>query len=361
VEISPAGYEAYRQQLVRQAIQFGLDRRAVEKMKQPVLVRERLTGLDDRARLHFVTEANASGVSRMGAAEQARADARLIPPGFFADLQLSDSDRSLADVLTKTSNGPVVSRFFKLLPETERGALLDSQGRLSAEGVNRLERAMFAYTLPGASGERLARLVFEAGEAIDRVGAGLKQALPHLGQMEDLIRAGQRPRDLSLGDDLAVTVEKLRDLRQQGLQVNDYLRQYKMFPELTPLQEQLLAQLDERRRSARAVAGLLNAYAGEVAQTAPPNQAGMFEDRLSREDLLRAAVKKAGGNWVDLSRWSAAQRAISGFDILATKVQRLNPAQQARGMRRRRSGSVNERVGVSASRRKLAYCELRGM
>lgn len=333
VEINPAGYEAYRQQLARQAVEFGLNRGEVEKMKQPVLVRERLTGLDERARLHFVTEANASGASRMGVAEQARADAKLIPPGFLADLQISDSDRSLADVLTKTGNAPVVSRFFKLLPETERGALADSRGKLSAEGVGRLERAMFAYALPGASGERLARLVFEAGEAIDRVGTGLKQALPQLGQIEDLIRAGQRHRDLSLGDDLAVTVEKLRDLRQQGLQVNDYLRQYKLFPELTPLQEQLLAQLDERRRSARAVAGLLNAYTGAVARTAPPNQAGMFENRLSREDLLRTAIKKVEGSWVDLRRWSAAQRAISGFDIPAPKVQRLNPAQQARGMR----------------------------
>jgi hypothetical protein len=224
---------------------------------------------------------------------------------------------------------------------------MDSRGELSADGVNRLERAMFAYTMPGPSGERLARLVFEEGEAIDRVGAGLKMALPRLGQAEDFIRAGRRARDLGLGDDLAVAVEKLRDLRRQGLSVNDYLRQYKlpldrglpspggMYPEMTPLQEQLLAQLDGRRRSGRAVAGLVNAYADQALLQPPPAQGTLFgaELAVTREGLLRSALKAVGGEWVDVSKWSAAQQAASGLGVPAPLVQALTPAQQARAMR----------------------------
>ncbi len=334
-ELYPAGYESYRRQLLKQANRFGLTRAEIEQIKRPALVRERLTPMDAEQRQRFVAEANAAGAARMGVAEQARADAQLIPPGFFADLQVAGSDASLARVLGKKTNAPLVSRFFKLLPETEQAALMDGQGNLSAEGINRLERAMFAYAMPGTSGERLASLVFEAGEAIDRVGAGLRWSLPKLGQMEDTIRSGQRRRELSLGDDLSTTVEKMRDIRRQGLGVNDYLRQYKMFPELTPVQEQLLAQLDERRRSGRRVAELINAYAGQVKKTAPPRQERMFgQPPASREGLLRSALKEVGGTWVDLSKWSAAQRAISGFDLPAPQVQRLTPAQQARGMRR---------------------------
>jgi hypothetical protein len=131
----------------------------------------------------------------------------------------------------------------------------------------------------------------------------LKQALPKLGQMEDLIRAGQRDADLSLGDDLAKAVEKMRDIHQQGLSVDDYLRQHKLFGELTPLQEQLLLQLAERRRSGRAVAGLINAYADLVQQTAPPSQIHLMDDgfAVTREDLLRVAVRNVGGNWVDMN------------------------------------------------------------
>jgi hypothetical protein len=333
-EINPEGYASYRRTLAEQAAQLGLDRAQVQQLQRPALVRERLTAMDDEARLRFITEANASGVARMGAAEQARADAALIPPGFFADLQVADSDFSLADVLTKKSNGPVVARFFKLLPETERAALMDAQGNLSAEGVSRLERAMFAYAMPGRSGERLARLVFEGSEAIDRVGAGVKRALPRLGQMEDLVRAGQRDGSFSIGDDLAAAVEKMRDLRKQGLSVNDYLRQYKMFGELTPLQEQLLVQLDGRRRSGRAVAELINAYADAVLRQPPPSQGRMFGGELAttREGLLRSALKSIGGTWVDLGTWSDAQRVTSGLNVPATQVQTLAPTRQALGM-----------------------------
>jgi len=300
--------------------------------------------MDDGERVCFVAEANASGVARMGVAEQARADAALIPPGFFAALQVADSDFSLSDVLTKKSNGPVVARFFQLLPETERAALMDAQGNLSAEGVDRLERAMFAYAMPGRSGERLARLVFEGSEAIDRVGAGLKRALPRLGQMEDLIRAGQRDGSLSIGDDLAAAVEKMRDLRKQGLSVNDYLRQYKMFGQLTPLQEQLLVQLDGRRRSGRAVAELINAYAEAVQRQPPPSQGRMFGRELAptREGLLRSALKSIGGAWVDLDTWSAAQRVASGLNVPATQVQTLTPARQVLGMQLANRASAAE-------------------
>jgi hypothetical protein len=336
-EINPAGYLAYRQALQTRAFEYGLNPSDLNKIKRPVMVRERVTEFSSQARKQFVNEANVSGATRMGVAEQARADAQLIPPGFFAGLQVAESDNSLADVLSKKANGPVIARFASLLPETEKAALADRQGNLSAEGVSRLERAMFAYALPGASGERLAQLVFEGGEAIDRVGAGLKQSLPKLGQMEDMIKAGQRRSDLSLGEDLAVAVEKMRDLRRQGLSVNDYLRQYTLFAEMTPFQKQLLVQLDGRRHSAKSVSKLIGAYADKViTQTAPPNQQGIFgqESFASRETLLRAAVQEVGGDWVNSENWTTAQRAVSGLDIPAVRVQKLTTRQQARGMRK---------------------------
>jgi hypothetical protein len=63
-------------------------------------------------------------------------------------------------------------------------------------------------------------------------------------------------------------------------------------------------------------------------------QAGMFGDafQVTREGLLRSALKALGGAWVDLGGWSAAQRATSGLDAPATVVQGLTPGQAARGM-----------------------------
>ena len=330
-ERNPEKYQAYRKALLDTAPALGFDREEIEKIQTPLLVRERLTDFSPDRRRRFVATANGSAAARMGSAEQARADATLIPPGFFADLRVTDSDTSLADTLGKKANLPVVARFLRLLPETERAALLDDRGRLSAAGMQRLERAMFVYALPGGAGERLSRLIYESGEAIDRLGAGLKHALPKLGQVEDRIRAGTLAPDLRIGEDIAVAVEKLRDLKKQGLRVNDYLRQQQILPDLTPFQAQWLVQLDARRKSARAVAELLNAYADLALKTPPPQQTSLV-DAPPVTRLFRTAIEKTGGAWVNLADWSAAQYAIAGFDIPLTDIESLDRHQQRLGM-----------------------------
>ncbi len=311
IEINPNGYATYRQQLLDRSAEFGLERSQVAAFEQPVLVRERLTEMTNGERVRFVAAANASGVNRMGAAEQARADATLIPPGWLADLQVSDSDRSLDGVLTKTANAPIVARFFNLLPETERPLLMDVHGHLSAAGISRLERAIFAYVMPGRSGERLARLVFENGEAIDRIGAGLKQSLPWLGRLEDMIRAGRRDKKLSIGDDLALVIETMRDIRRKGLDVAEYLQQKNLFGDLTPFQEQLMIQLEIRRRSAAAVFAFIAAYARTAMATAHPEQMRIDDFEISRETTLRTALQAIDSNWIDPHRWTPSSPSPS--------------------------------------------------
>ena len=90
-----------------------------------------------------------------------------------------------------------------------------------------------------------------------------------------------------------------------------------MYRELTPLQEQLLVQLDARRRSGRRVAELVNAYAEAVLRQPPSAQGQMFGDtfKVTREGLLRSALKSVGGEWIDLSTRSASRQVVAG-DVL---------------------------------------------
>ena len=334
-EKNPAAYNAYRQKLLARAESLGLAREEVARLSTPVLLRERLSNLDRREQLRFIAAANSAGVARMGAAEQARADAGRIPPGLVSTLRIAPSDRSLSDALRKKGNAPFARRFLELLPETERGALLDEKGNLGAAGVQRIERALFAYALPGRAGERLSRLIYEEGEALDRVSAGLKMALPGLAALEDRIRAGDAEENLRLGSDLAAAVEVMRDLRGKGLSVNDYLRQHKMFPELSAFQEQILIQLDARRRSGRAVAELLKAYTTRALRSPAPGQRslpGQPRSPVTPTGIFRAALKDTGGTWVAIKNWSAAQQAAAGFDIPAAEIQEWDASQQQLGM-----------------------------
>lgn len=337
---NPQGYAAYRRNLAGEAHTFGFSSGEVERLKAPVLVRERLTGLTPDEQARFVYAANGSGAARMGAAEQAVADAGLLSPAFFSGLRLSAGDETSAEALGKSGNAEVARRFLGLLPDTEAASLTDQDGHLSAEGINRLERGLLAYALPGRAGERLANLIYEQGELINRVGAGIRGVLPKLSALESGIRVGNVASEARLGEDLAVATEKLHDLQRQKLSVNDYLRQYKMAPELTPFQEQLLAQLDDRRHSGRRVSELLNAYANAAIQTPSPRQSGFFDqdDRGTpslplRESLLRTALAETGGSWVEMSSWSAAQRVTAGIEGLsAPRVQALDAAGQRLGV-----------------------------
>jgi len=193
---------------------------------------------------------------------------------------------------------------------------------------------MFAHALPGPSGERLSRLIYEESEAIDRVGAGIRKALPRLAALEDSARTEAIDPALRLGEDLAVVVEKLRGIRKQGLSINDYLQQANFLPELTPVQEQLLVQLDGQRRSGRKVAEFLDAYTDLALNTPPPAQAKLpgAPDQVSRDTLLHQAVAGMGGAWVDTSQWTRTQSAISGFgEIPATEIEKLDPTGQKLG------------------------------
>jgi hypothetical protein len=180
---------------------------------------------------------------------------------------------------------------------------MDAHGNLSAAGISRLERAIFACVMPGKSGERLARLVFENGEAIDRIGAGLKQSLPWLGRLEDKIRAGLLDREFSIGNDLALVIETMRDIRQKDLKVAEYLQQKNLFGDLTSFQEQLMIQLEIRRRSAAAVLTFIAAYARTAMATAPPNQMRIDDFEISRETILCTALQTIDSNWIEPCNW----------------------------------------------------------
>lgn len=149
-EAYPERYAAYRQALDEAGY-------STEGFQNPVLISRRTTDLSPEARARFNAEANASTTARLSAVELARMDRdAIMAPGVLDALGEGPT--------TAAGNRAFVDRFLNQLPQNERGALVDAEGRtLSADGARRVENALVA----AAYGDIDAGVIRRFAEATD--------------------------------------------------------------------------------------------------------------------------------------------------------------------------------------------------
>lgn len=289
----PEIYARYRDRLLELAPQYGIKAADIEKLKTPVLVRERLSDVDRRA---FTQEANAPAVMAASAIEQARTDAARITAGMIQLLEVGEN-QSIEDALRSSRNREFINRFMAGLPEQEQARLFDAQGRLNQDGIRRATMAIFTSAFIGDSGLRLAELAFESIDMdVRNVVNAISRSLGPLSEAESLIRAGQRRNDYSISDDLARSATVFSAIkRDPALDVEKYLGQGQLFErELTDFQEDILRFLDKYSRAPRKMANVLRAYAQAVIDSPPPAQVALIPgEELTQADIWAAALEHA--------------------------------------------------------------------
>lgn len=128
--------DGYKKWLIDNADRFGLDKKDIESMKQPVLLRERETEVEDRSL--FAKQANKDEVAKMSASEDAAADAGIITNDdlvYFAPSE--DGDIGAA------SNRTFVRRFLEKLHTSESSGYLTEDGRATKQLADRIRNAIF--------------------------------------------------------------------------------------------------------------------------------------------------------------------------------------------------------------------------
>jgi hypothetical protein len=285
----PQRFGAYEARLRELAPRYGIDPAEVAGMRDPVLVRERITPVD---RARFAQEGNASAVLTMSPVETAARDAGRLPDQALANLAVGEA-QSIDQALVSAANRPFVRAWMGTIPDNERAALITATQELNLQGRERLKQALFTKTYGGDAGGRLAATFFESIDPLIRnVEQGMFASLPAIARSEGLIRAGTRPAGLSIADDIAKAVNVLARLKQNGIPVADYVGQQAMFGrELDPTQTRILEHVNEIARSPRAVRQFFETYATAVDQAADVRQGGMFGAAPpTKEALLDQAV-----------------------------------------------------------------------
>lgn len=295
-ELYPEQHAAYRARLKAEAEALGIDPRAIDKMENPVLVRQLKGDADPAA---FAREANSSNVLRMSPLEQAKVDAGVLNEGHMLKLHVGegqDIDRALRD----KANKPFIDDFMKTVPDNERANLLTRDGDLNQMGLYRMKAAIYTKAFPGSAGERMAESMLESLDPeVKSIQTGISAGLPSFSRATSLARSGQRDRELDISDDFARVVDTYARIKDNpnltagtpaNQLVSKYLSQASMFGrDLNPQQERLLVHLDQISRKPTAVRDLLTRYSQIVEGQPQPGQAGMFgNDRMTRAQLYDA-------------------------------------------------------------------------
>ncbi len=241
------GYR-YQEPLREALARFGIDPEELAKFKRPVLVR--VLGEDVDVRRAAIAS-NEGGALRMSALEQAKVDADRL--GDLSGIDVGD-----AGELNRAGNMPMIRRWVGEQPLTQRAALQDADGYLSAEGLTRLRNAIL-YRAFGDS-PTLQRLIEATDPGLRNVASALTRAAGRVAEVRDAIARGDL-YDLDISPDVQAAVEKLVRLREQGMSVGDYLAQQQMFgAELTPEAVDVLRFMDRNIRSPAGMAEFLQRY-----------------------------------------------------------------------------------------------------
>jgi hypothetical protein len=168
---------------------------AVDGMAAPVLVRRRLSEMNDTARQRFARAANVRTTASMSAAEQARADGAALTPDLLAMIRSNDIEAA--------ANRPFASRFLGTIAGgSELGQLVDGEGRLSLDGRRRIRGALLARAYGDIA--LVERLLEEDEGGLGPLGRALLDAAPEWARLDDAettaalleaVRAVVRQRD----------------------------------------------------------------------------------------------------------------------------------------------------------------------
>jgi hypothetical protein len=288
----PNVYSEYKQYLILIAPRYGLDPKVIQKMKAPVLVRERVT---DVVRTDFVAEANATSSISRSTVEIARTDADLITAEMLYDLNVLENE-NIEDALRASRNRDFVNRFLAKLPPEEQAGLLDATGAINQDGIRRIVTAIFVKAFETAdSGLVLAERWFESTEPdVKNIFNGIARALGPLTRAESLVAANQREPGLSIAQDLAEAITVYSKVRKLQMRVEDYLAQMPMFErELTDFQEKVMIALHDRCRSSKRIGDLLTTYANLVIDSPHPEQKALIEmEKPTKEMLWDEAMRR---------------------------------------------------------------------
>lgn len=237
---NPAGIEAYKQHITKNADRFGISAEELASLKQPVLVRVRQQAMDEAGLVRLTQAANTTETAALSPVEQANVDAGNLTND---DLNLFAADDS-GNVLA-ASNDAFVQSFVGRMSAAERGKVMTESGQPTKQLSDRIQAAIFAKAYN--DDRMLGLMAEEANPDIKNIVTALTKAAPAFARARSSGELGE----LNIVDPLLDAVELLRAARAKDMVMSEYLAQQGLFGQTAPLTASLATFLDKNIRSSK--------------------------------------------------------------------------------------------------------------
>lgn len=269
------GAQTYRDWLESQ----GYD---VSGMRQPILIRERITPLSQQELIDYTRRSNVPTTMQMSPEEVARMDADVIP-----DIIHLFTAGDIANV----ANQDFVRAFIRqAVAPSQQGDMMTDGGRLSVNGRKRLEAALMQAAY---GNDRLVEDIFvDPSAEIKTIGGAMLDAAAQWVKMRRNADPG-----LDVTPQLVGAVNIVRRAREEDKSVYDVANQIDVFSGATdPVTMDFLSMFFRgdrfnRQRSREAIGDMLHGYAASAEQIQPgPDMFGM--EPPGAQDILRTIYEK---------------------------------------------------------------------
>lgn len=294
---------AYRKYIFEHSKEFGLSRPNLTQLRRYMLVREVVDDIDADTMQDII--GSTAGGSRMGASEQAKADAKKIK---LRDLD-SYVDNEQGDLTTAANQDFVARVLYRIVGKNERNAYTDEHGNVNADGIQRVKRALFslAYNDDGL----IDKMAESTDDNIRNVSRGLMNAAPAFARV-NLAAADGQAYPYNADKTVSEAVKRLDALRNEGKPVKDYLNEQSMFSEYQDTDEMrdVLRFFDDNKRSGKKIGIFLNDIANSIMMQGDPNQTALMNsERATLGDIIKTSARVASNGTSSADLFADVQEA----------------------------------------------------
>jgi SAM-dependent methyltransferase len=280
-EENPEGFANY----VKSLQNAGYDTKG---MALPVLIRRRVTGIDDNQRVEFVRLANKEANQSFNALETAKEDASKITPEMIAQF-----DGEITGGIRAAKNLPFVRKFLsEILTKNEFNKASTDEAGISDALEVRIKNALFAHAYNNP--QLLAKVVERGDDDSKTITNGLIGATGAMQELRRGIETGRIRPEFDIVDAIVAASDRLRAAKANGIEMSRVLDTEDMMNPLSNLDKAatllLLNDNKDKIASASAITKRLKAYAEDAKTQTPDEDLVGGERRITAEEALTKAL-----------------------------------------------------------------------
>lgn len=274
---------AYKKALKENASRLGLNPADVDKVQNPVLVRE----VDAKPEEMEKIITSKVGGAEMNAAERAVLDSKKIKDSTLERFV----DSASHSLITAANANDYVLSVLKDITDgdpNKLNPLLNNQMNPSKEGTERARNAVFAMAYGDGSDRLLNLVTMDTDSPIKNYTGAMVQVSPVFALLNKRIQDGTR-YNINVTDPIAEAGNRLDGLRKNNTKLSIYLQEQALLPDLSPEVHAILQFVDESGRGSKNTVEFFTTMANIINQMGNPKEdaTALFQDEGVTPDKIK--------------------------------------------------------------------------